>query len=60
MRIRSQAGAATVEHAGLVALIALLAGAAIAAIAAGADQSGRELGSTLARRLRCAAVGRGR
>ena len=31
MRTRSQAGAATVEHAGLVALIALLAGAAIAA-----------------------------
>jgi hypothetical protein len=59
MRIRSQAGAATAEHAGLVALIALLAGTAIAAIAAGADQSGRELGSTLARKLRCAAVGPG-
>ncbi len=59
MRIRSQAGAATVEHAGLVLLIALLLGAAIAAIAAGSDQSGRELGSTLGRKLRCAAVGPG-
>jgi hypothetical protein len=59
MRIRSQAGAATVEHAGLVLLVALLLGAAIAAVAAGSDQSGREVGSTLARKLRCAAVGPG-
>jgi Flp pilus assembly pilin Flp len=59
MRIRSQEGAATVEHAGLVLLIALVLAAAIAAIAAGSDQSGRELGSTLARKLRCAAVGPG-
>src|SRR4051794_16742988 len=59
MRTRSQAGAATVEHAGLVLLIALLFAAAIAAIAAGEDRSGRELGSTLARKLRCAAVGPG-
>jgi Flp pilus assembly pilin Flp len=59
MRLRSHAGAATVEHAGLVLLIALLLAAAIAAIAAGSDQSGRELGSTLARKLRCAAVGPG-
>jgi hypothetical protein len=59
MRLRSQSGAATVEHAGLSALAAIMLGAAIAAIAAGADQSGRELGSTLARKLRCAAVGPG-
>src|SRR5215208_2528040 len=59
MRIRSQAGAATVEHAGLLLLVALLISAAIAAIAAGSEQSGRELGSTLARKLRCAAVGPG-
>lgn len=59
MRARSQSGAATVEHAGLVLLIALLLAAGIAAIAAGADTSGRELGSTLARKVRCAAVGPG-
>jgi hypothetical protein len=59
MRMRSQTGAATVEHLGLVILIALLLGAAIAAVAAGSDTSGRELGSTLARKLRCAAVGPG-
>ncbi len=59
MRARSQSGAATVEHAGLVLLVALLLGAAIAAMAAGSDQSGRELGSTLARKLRCAAIGPG-
>ncbi len=59
MRARSQSGAATVEHAGLVLLIALLLIAAIAALAAGADTSGRELGSALARKVRCAAVGPG-
>jgi Flp pilus assembly pilin Flp len=56
---RSQSGAATVEHAGLSLLVTLLLLAGIAAIAAGADQSGRELGSTLGRKLRCAAVGPG-
>ncbi len=40
MRLRSQAGAATVEHAGLSLLIALLLIAAIAAIAAGSPDSG--------------------
>lgn len=55
----SQRGAATVEHAGLSLLISLLSLAGIAAIAAGADDSGRELGATLARKLRCAAVGPG-
>ncbi len=59
MRASSQSGAATVEHTGLVLLVALLLAAAIAAIAAGADRSGRELGSTLARKVRCAAVGPG-
>ena len=59
MRARSQSGAATVEHAGLVLLVALVLTAAIAALAAGADQSGRELGSTLARKVRCAAIGPG-
>jgi Flp pilus assembly pilin Flp len=59
MRARSQAGAATVEHTGLVLLIAVLLAAAIAAIAAGSDRSGREVGSALARKLRCAAVGPG-
>ena len=47
------------EHTGLVLLVALLLAAAIAALAAGADTSGRELGSTLARKVRCAAVGPG-
>ncbi|HEY8001379.1 MAG TPA: hypothetical protein VID76_05520, partial [Solirubrobacterales bacterium] len=59
MRARSQSGAATVEHAGISLLVALLLVAAIAAIAAGTDRSGAELGSTLGRKLRCAAVGPG-
>ena len=59
MRARSQSGAATVEHAGLVLLVALLLVAAIAALAAGADTGGRELGSALARKIRCGAVGPG-
>jgi Flp pilus assembly pilin Flp len=56
---RSQSGAATVEHAGLSLLLALAIIAAIAAIGAGSQDSGRELGSALARKLRCAAVGPG-
>jgi Flp pilus assembly pilin Flp len=59
MKPRSQAGAATVEHAGLSLLLALLLIAAIAALASGSDEAGRELGSTLARKIRCAAVGPG-
>jgi hypothetical protein len=50
-----QRGAATVEHVALALLIALLMVAAVAAIAAEPPlESGRELGSTVARKLRCA------
>jgi hypothetical protein len=59
MQPRSQTGAATVEHAGLSLLLALVLIAAIAALASGSDDAGRELGSTLARKIRCAAVGPG-
>lgn len=52
-------GAATVEHAALGLLIALIAAAGIAAVASGPLDGGRELGSTLARKLRCAARGPG-
>jgi hypothetical protein len=53
---RLQGGAATVEHAGLALLIALLVVGAVAAIASDpGTEGGRELGSTLARKLRCAA-----
>jgi hypothetical protein len=52
---RSQQGAASVEHTGLVLLIALLMLAAITAFAAGPPvEDGRELGSAIARKLRCA------
>jgi hypothetical protein len=54
-----ETGAATVEHAGISLLLALALLAAIAAVAAGGQESGRELGSALARKLRCAAVGPG-
>ncbi len=59
MRWSEQLGAATVEHAGITILVALALMAGIAAVGAGTDRSGRELGSTLARKLRCAAVGPG-
>jgi Flp pilus assembly pilin Flp len=59
MRWRDQSGAATAEHVGITILVALLAIAGIAAVGAGADRSGRELGTTLARKIRCAAVGPG-
>jgi hypothetical protein len=55
MRAEGERGAASVEHVGLTALVALLALAGIAAVAAGPLDEGRELGSTLARKLRCAA-----
>jgi hypothetical protein len=52
---RSEAGAASVEQAGLVLLIALLLLAGISAFAAGPPlDEGRELGSAIARKLRCA------
>ena len=57
--MRSDRGAATVEHAGLSLLIALLVVAAIAALAARPSDAGRDLGFALARKLRCAAVGPG-
>jgi Flp pilus assembly pilin Flp len=57
--VGSERGAATVEHAGLSLLIALLAIAGIAALAARPSDAGRDLGFTLGRKLRCAAVGPG-
>ena len=54
-----QRGAATVEHAGLSLLLAVLIAGAIAALASEPAESGRELGSTLARKLRGAAGGPG-
>lgn len=59
MHLRSTRGAATVEHAAITLLIALLAIAGIAAVSAGSDRSAQELGATLARKLRCGAVGPG-
>lgn len=54
-RCRSSRGAATVEHAGLALLIALLCAAAIAAVAAHPPgPEARELGTAIARKLRCA------
>ena len=54
-----QRGAATVEHAGLSLLIALIALAGVAAIASGPLEGGRDLGFSLARKLRCGAQGPG-
>jgi hypothetical protein len=52
---RDQDGGASVEQAGLVLLIAALAIAAVSAVAAGPpSEGGRDLGSALARKLRCA------
>jgi hypothetical protein len=55
MRADSERGAASVEHAGLTLLVMVLLLAGIAAAANGPLEGGRELGSTLARKLRCAA-----
>jgi hypothetical protein len=55
MRAEEDRGAASVEHAGLALLVMLLFAAGIAAAAAGPVEGGRELGSALARKLRCAA-----
>jgi len=55
MDARAETGAASVEQAGLVLLIALLLLAGISAFAAGPPlEEGRELGSAIARKLRCA------
>jgi len=55
VRRHPEHGAASVEHVGLVMLVALLLLAAISAVAAGPpEQRGRELGATIARKLRCA------
>ena len=55
-----QRGSASVESVALAGLIALLVVAAVAAIVAGRPlDAGRELASTLARKMRCAAVGPG-
>ncbi|MEK6326414.1 MAG: hypothetical protein AABM66_02660 [Actinomycetota bacterium] len=55
MRRSFEHGAASVEHVGLVALIALLLLAGISAFAARpTDEAARELGATIARKLRCA------
>jgi hypothetical protein len=52
---RAQRGAASVEHVGLALLIALLMLGAVAALAAAPPgDAGRELGTSLARKLRCA------
>lgn len=59
MRLGSQTGAATVEHTAISALVGLAILAAIAAVATASDEDERGLGSTLARKLRCAAVGPG-
>jgi hypothetical protein len=55
MRRNSAHGAASVEQVGLVLLVALLLLAAISAFASGPpDEQGRQLGSAIARKLRCA------
>jgi hypothetical protein len=52
---RAQRGAASVEHVGLALLIALLMLGAVAALAAAPPgDSSRELGTSIARKLRCA------
>jgi hypothetical protein len=55
MRAGKERGAASVEHAGLTLLVMLLLLTGIASTAAGPLDGGRELGSTLGRKLRCAA-----
>ena len=57
VRWRSQTGSAAVEHAALSLLVAAALAATVAAVAAGGSDAGRELGFSLARKLRCAAVG---
>src|SRR5918996_1011844 len=55
MRTRGGWGAASVEHIGLAILIAVLMLAGVAAFAAGPPvEEGRELGTAISRKLRCA------
>lgn len=54
MSATGERGAASVEHAGLALLIAFALLAAVASVAAGPLDGGRELGSAIARKLRCA------
>jgi len=55
VRSRTQHGAASVEHAGLALLVALLLLACAAALAGSPPlEGGREVGSAIARKLRCA------
>jgi hypothetical protein len=55
VRARGSHGAASIEHTGLILLIAVLMAATISAMAAQpSDRGGRELGSAIARKLRCA------
>lgn len=51
---RGEAGGASVESVGLALLIVLLVAAAAAAAVAGPLEGGRELASTLGRKIRCA------
>ena len=54
-QLRVQRGAASVEHAGLALLIALICAAGVAALAARPPgPEARELGTAIARKLRCA------
>ena len=55
MRLRSETGAASVEHAALAALIAIVVIASIAAFrSAPPDRGARELGEMIGRRIACA------
>ena len=51
---RAQRGSASVEHAGLAVLVALALLAGISAFAAGPVPEARELGTAIARKIRCA------
>jgi hypothetical protein len=54
-QLHAERGAASVEHAGLALLIALLTSAGVAALAANPpDRKARELGTAIARKMRCA------
>jgi hypothetical protein len=52
--LRNERGGASVESVGLALLIALAMLAAVAAVVAGPLEGGRELASTLGRKIRCA------